>query len=351
MPLMKYLRKTYTSFATHIYDVPPRMFAFLSLIMLSFLPFMGIPTTTLQVLIRINFMATLAVSWDFLVRSGQASLGHALFFGMGAYGTALLFKYFGWPTFVTISLSVLICVGIAVLIGFSCLRVKGPYLAIVTFAFPLVLTGIVKYFPELGKDAGIKNLPRIFPTLAYTERWLAEYYLTFALMAISAIILYKIAYSKTGATFVAILDDELATKACGINVSKYRIMAFIISGLFAGLAGAIAAHSDLFMRRASPTFLSTEYSFVPIIVSVLGGMATIYGPLFGTYIYTFIDSFILKEMLKIDDWTRALIFVSIVLVLLIKWPRGIGRTIVEKLEDLEEPREVEEIQKERGEKG
>jgi branched-chain amino acid transport system permease protein len=326
------------------------MFAFLSFIMLSLLPFLGIPITTLQVLIRTHFMATLAVSWDFLVRSGQASLGHALFFGMGAYGTALLFKYLGWPPFLTIPLSMLICVGLALLIGFSCLRVKGPYLAIVTFAFPLILTGVVKYFPELGKDAGIKNLPRIFPTLAYSERWLAEYYLTFTLMTISSIILYKIANSKTGATFVAIFDDELATKACGINVSKYRIMAFMISGLFAGLAGAIGAHSDLYVRTASPTFLSTEYSFVPIIVSVLGGMATIYGPLFGTYIYTFIDSFILKEMLRIDDWTRALIFVSIVLVLLIKWPRGIGRTVVEKLEDLEEPREIEEIQKERATK-
>ncbi|MEM3730942.1 MAG: branched-chain amino acid ABC transporter permease [Candidatus Bathyarchaeia archaeon] len=346
----KYLRKAYTSFATHIYDIPPRMVAFLSLIILALLPLTDLPTATLQTLISLNFIAVLAVSWDFLVRSGQASLGHALFFGVGAYGTALLFKYFEWPPIVTIPLGVLAGVGIALLIGFPCLRVKGPYLAIVTFAFPLVLQGIVKFFPELGKDIGIRNLPRLFPTLTYSQRWFAEYYLSLALMAISAAILYKIAYSKTGITFVSILDDELATKACGINVSKYRVMAFVISGLFASLAGSVAAHTDLFQRRATPTFLSTQYSFIPIIVAVLGGMATIYGPLVGAYIYTFIDSYILKQMFNLDDWTRALIFILIVIILLIKWPRGIGRTIVEKLEDLEEPREIEEIERERARK-
>ncbi len=347
MPIRRYLRKAYTSFGTHIYDIPPRMFAFLSLILFSLLPLFNLPTTMLQPLISLNFITVLAVSWDFLVRSGQASLGHAIFFGIGAYGTALIFKYLGWQPLISIPLGVLSGVGIAFLIGFPCLRVKGPYFAIVTFAFPVVMTGIVKYFPELGKDAGIKNLPRIFPTLTYTQRWLAEYYLSFALMVLSAVIIYKIAYSKTGITFVSILDDDLAAKACGINVSKYRIMAFVISGLFASLAGGIAAHSDLFQRRASPTFLSSTYSFVPIIVSVLGGMGTIYGPLVGAYIYTFLDSFILKSIFKIDDFTRTLIFTVIVVILLLKWPRGIGRTIVEKLEDLEKPREIEEIEKEK----
>lgn len=346
----KYLRKAYMNFATHVYDVPPRMASFLSLIIISLIPLMNLPTATLQVFIALNFTTVLALSWDFLVRSGQASLGHAIFYGIGAYGTALLFKYLGWPPLVTIPLSVLAGVGVALLIGYPCLRVKGPYLAIVTFAFPLVLTGIVKYFPELGKDIGITNLPRLFPSLTYSQRWLAEYYLSFALMTVSAIILYKIAYSKTGITLVSILDDELASKACGINVSKYRVMAFVISGLFASLAGSIAAHSDLMQRRATPTFLSTQYSFIPIIVAVLGGMGTIYGPLFGAYFYTFIDNFILKELLNIDDWTRTLIFITIIVILLIKWPRGICRTIVEKLEDLEEPREVEEIEKERAKK-
>lgn len=349
MPI-KYFRKAYTTFATHIYDVPPRMTAFLLFIILSLLPLTGLRTTTLQTLIALNFMAVLAISWDFLIRSGQASLGHALFFGVGAYSTALLFKYLSWPPLVTIPLGVLVGVGIALLIGVPCLRVKGPYLAIVTFSFPLVLEGVIRFFPELGKDFGITNLPRLFPTLTYTQRWLAEYYLSFALMAISAIILYKIAYSKTGIVFVSILDDELASKACGINITKYRVLAFVISGLFASLAGGIAAHSDLFQRRASPTFFSTQYSFIPIIAAVLGGMATVYGPLIGVYFYTFLDRYVLEQIFNLDDWTRALIFVLIVVILLIKWPRGVGRTIVEKLEDLEEPREIEEIEKERAKK-
>jgi branched-chain amino acid transport system permease protein len=119
MPLntiTKNFRKAYTEFTTRIYDIPPRMLAFLILVMFTLFPYLipyGRPLREiLSVLISANLMAILAVSWDLLVgRTGLISLGHALFYGVGAYGTAILYKYFGWPIWITIPLGMLAGVG------------------------------------------------------------------------------------------------------------------------------------------------------------------------------------------------------------------------------------------------
>jgi len=353
MPLnmaTKYIRKAYTNFTTHIYDVPPRMLAFLILVILAAVPFAGINLLKLDILTAANLMAILAVSWDLLVgRTGQISLGHAIFYAAGAYGTALLFKYFNWPIWVTIPLSLLCGVGIALIIGIPSLRMKGPYLALVTMAVPLAITGFLYYFRDIfGGETGIRNLPKVFPSLTFFNRLIANYYLSLALMTISSIIIYKIATSKTGIVFISILDDELGAKACGINVTKYKLMSFAISGLFGSLAGSAYAH--LMVGSASPSYLDFSNSIIPIIATILGGIGTIYGPLVGTYIYYLMNRYVFQELLPLDQTTQILLFIIVVLLFVIKWPRGIGRAIVEKLEDLEEPREIEEIEKERAKK-
>jgi branched-chain amino acid transport system permease protein len=237
MPL-KYLRRAYTSFATHVYDVPPRMLAFLIFIILMIVPLTQLNLSIMENLTYANMIAILAVSWDLLVgRTGQISMGHAIFWGVGAYSAALLFQYFGWPVWMTIPITLLIGVGIAMAIGIPCLRVKGPYLALVTMSLPLAASGFLYYYTGVFKaDTGIE-LSRIFPTsFGWAGHFVANYYLSLSLMAISAVIIYKVATSRTGVVFVSLLDDELASKACGINVTKYKLMAFAISGLFGSLA-------------------------------------------------------------------------------------------------------------------
>jgi len=364
--ITRYLRKAYTSFATHVYDIPPRMLAFLMLIMFAVLPYAGIGTGFLSsILTPANLMAILAVSWDLLVgRTGQISLGHALFFGMGAYTTALLYKYLAWPIWITIPLSLIVGVAVALIIGVPSLRVKGPYLALVTMAFPIAVVGFLYYYSDIfGGEGGIMRLPRIFPTLPMYNRIIADYYLSLALMTLSSIIIYKIATSKTGMVFVSILDDELGTKACGINVTKYKIMSFAISGLFGSLSGAFYAH--MIMRAANPRYflditalIPMEYSIIPIAATILGGIGTIYGPIVGVYIYYLLDKYIFAQLnaylsryaIVIDPHMQLLIFFTVIVLLIIKWPRGIARALVEKLEDLEEPREIEEIEKEKAKK-
>jgi branched-chain amino acid transport system permease protein len=357
----RYIRKAYTSFTTYIYDVPPRMLALLIIFLLAVIPYVGTDLLMLgDILIPANLMAILAVSWDLLVgRTGQISLGHAMFYGVGAYATALLFKYFNWPVWITIPLSLLAGTGIALIIGIPCLRMKGPYLALTTMAFPLAITGFLFYFRNIfGGETGIgdireyvdgklvfRKFPKIFPSLKFYDRLIADYYLSLALMVISAIIIYKIATSKTGIVLISILDDELGAKACGINVTKYKLMSFAISGLFGSLAGALCAH--MLEGKANANFFHLSNSLTPVIVTILGGIGTIYGPLVGTYIYYILNKYIFLRVVPLDLTVQLLLFVIVVVIMILRWPRGLARAIVEKLEDLEEPREVEVILKEK----
>lgn len=358
MLLTSYFRRLYSSFVAHVFDIPPRFMALLLFLTLLSIPATGvIPGYYLNIFVRANILAIFAISWDLLVgRTGQISLGHALFFGVGAYGTGLLFTNFGLPVWVTIPLTLLAGSLIALLISVPCLRVKGPYLALVTMTFPLILWRIVKWSPLTGitgGEDGIKGLPSFFPFLRITELRLAEYYLTLLLLLVCSVILYKIANSKTGIVFLSILDNEVASKACGINVTKYKIMSFVISGVFATLAGCMQGH--LMQRSASPSMLELTYSFIPIIITFLGGVGTIYGPIVGAYIYVILDRYFLTDLLpKIlrdnfqvtlpseFEFAKWMIFALIVLILVIKWPRGVARFATDKLEDLEEARDLDE---------
>lgn len=356
----RYLRRGYSSFAAHVFDIPPRFMVFLFLIVLLLLPMVGLAPYYLSIIIQANVLAIFAVSWDLLVgRTGQISLGHAIFFGIGSYSTALLFKYYGLPVWITIPIALLTGSVAAFLLGFPGLRVKGPYLALVTMAFPLIVGTLLKWSPLIpifGGEFGIRGLPAFFsflpdPTPQVNYQRIAEYYLTLFLLFVSSVIIYKIANSKTGIVLVSILDDELASKACGINVTKYKLMAFMISGLFGTLAGCVQTH---LLHVANPPMFGLTLSFAPVIITFLGGIGTIYGPIVGSFIYLILDKYLLTDLLpKLCEYfnvtlpdefvyAKLLIFTLIVIILVIKWPRGVARFATDKLEDLEEARDLDE---------
>jgi branched-chain amino acid transport system permease protein len=332
--------------------------AFLFLMILLVLPVAGLNPYYLSVIIYANVLAIFAASWDLVVgRTGQISLGHAIFFGIGGYGTAILFKYYGLPVWVTIPIAMLVGALAALLLGFPCLRVKGPYLALVTMAFPLIISSIIKWTPLtpiFGGEYGIRGLPGFFPFLPIGQQRIAEYYLTLVLLAACSIIIYKIANSKTGIVFLSILDNELGSKACGINVTKYKLMSFMISGLFGTLAGCVYTHLGISGKVANPPMFELTMSFTPIIITFLGGLGTIYGALVGAYIYSILDKYFLTILFpklteyfnftlpREFEYAKLMIFTIIVLILVIKWPRGVSRFTNDKLEDLEEARDLDE---------
>jgi branched-chain amino acid transport system permease protein len=127
-------------------------------------------------------------------------------------------------------------------------------------------------------------------------------------------------------------------------------MSFAISGLFGSLAGCAQAY---FASRVMPSFFDISLSILPIIVTILGGIGTIYGPLVGTYVYVLLNEYVFPPVVgyvapaysQYAGFISLVIFMSIVIVFVIKWPRGIARVVVDKLEDIQEPREIEEFEK------
>jgi branched-chain amino acid transport system permease protein len=236
-----------------------------------------------EVLTRIIIFAIYASSWNLLASSGQGSLGHAAFLGIGGFVSALITIKLGVPPIFALLLGGLLSAGIGFLIGLTCVRLKAWFLAMVTFGFSVI---IVTIFSELDAFTGAVMG---FPTPLIADRGLPFYYVTFTIAVISIMAMYIIMESKIGLAFKAIHQNELEAKMIGINTPKYRLIAFVISTFFAGLAGGLFAQSIRFIDR---TVFGAEYSFLPLMICVIGGLGTIEGPIIGSAIYWLIDSYL-----------------------------------------------------------
>jgi branched-chain amino acid transport system permease protein len=223
------------------------------------------------------------------------------------------------PPVGSIPLSGLVAVLAGLIIGFPCLRLKGIYLALTTIAFPIILAGVVYALPGItGGELGLSGLDKL------TGSRIGDYYIVTLLMLGSCTIMYKLTQSNVGIIFHAIREDEVSLKVSGINTTKYKLLAFCLSGLFAGIAGGVYAH---FMRIAGPSTLSVSTSFTIIIYAVFGGVCTIYGSVAAVYII-----FPLMEVFQLLPQFRTLFFAAIVLIILLYMPSGFIQWIIDKIE-------------------
>src|SRR5512139_3782373 len=237
------------------------------------------------------------------------NFGHALFFGVGAYGAALLNLHLHIPPWGSIPLGALAAVFAGLIIGIPCLRLRGTYLALTTLAFPIILMGIVFTLPGITRLSGSR---------------MGDYYITVVLMLGLTTIMWKITDSKTGIIFHAIREDELAVRASGINTTRYKLLAFSLSGFFAGVSGGLYAH---FMRIAGPSTLEVGLSFTVVIWAVFGGIVTIYGPVAAIFVL-----FPLLEFLRFWPEYRTLMFAVVILLILLYMPEGLIPWVRDKIE-------------------
>ena len=315
-----YVRKLYTLFKGEVLVLPSRVAVLIFALGLLILPLITDDPYLLRILILTSIFAILAASWDLLSGfTGQMNFGHALFFGVAAYCTALLNLNLHLPPWASIPLGALGGVLAGLVIGIPCLRLRGTYLALTTLAFPLILMGIVFAIPNItGGELGISGLARL------SGSRLSDYYITVILMLGLGIIMWKITDSKTGIIFHAIREDEVAVRAAGINTTRYKLLAFCLSGFFAGIAGGLYAH---IMRTAGPSTLEITLSFQVVIWAVFGGIVSIYGPIGGVFVL-----FPLMEFLRILPKLRILMFAVIVLLILLFMPEGLIPWLRDKIE-------------------
>jgi branched-chain amino acid transport system permease protein len=315
-----YVRKLYTVFKAEVLVLPSRVVVFLFFLVLLLLPVVTQDPYLLRILILASIFAILAASWDLLSGfTGQLNFGHALFFGVGAYSSALLNLHVHIPPWGSIPSGALAAVLAGLIIGIPCLRLKGTYLALTTLAFPIILMGVVFAIPNItGGELGVSGLDRL------SGSRLTDYYVTVVLMLGLCTIMWKITDSNTGIIFHAIREDEVAVRTAGINTTRYKLLAFSLSGFFAGISGGLYAH---FMRIAGPSTLEVSMSFTVVIWAIFGGIVTIYGPVGAVFIL-----FPLLEFFRFWPEFRMLMFALVILLILLYMPNGLLPWVRDKIE-------------------
>jgi branched-chain amino acid transport system permease protein len=320
------LRRLFKDFRWGVLPVPGRVLAVVFVVFLFILP-IGASEYTLYIFTIAAIYAIFAVSWDMLAGyTGQVSFGHALFFGGGAYAAALLYKNLGWQPWATIPLGALIGTGIGVAASLPALRLRAPYLSLLTMAWPIIADKIIRALPAAiaGADSGVR-----VPALANSMT--GSYYICLVIMTVSVLIMWKLTdagskFVRTGLIFHAIREDEIAARATGINTIRYKILAFAISGFFAAFAGTLYAH---YFTLASPDLLSTTTSFLPIIWVVFGGIVSIYGPVVGVFtLYGLADYLRLTFLATYQSFS----VVVIIILILLFMPEGVAVWIRDKIE-------------------
>ncbi len=249
--------------------------------------------------------------------NGQISLGHGGFFAAGAYTTAILMHRYGVPYWATLPPAALICFALGVLFGLPALRFEGPYLALVTLAMAVAMPQLLKYFDSwTGGQQGI-NLVKVQPPPGFgidRDRWL--YLVVLAGLVLAMRVAANLLHGRTGRALVAIRDHPIAAAAMGIDVARYKTLAFGTSTLFTGVAGALSAIVIGFVAPESFTlFLSLSF----LVGSAIGGIATISGAIVGGFFIEFVPNFA-NDISDAAPWA---IYGLAMLLFMYVMPRGV----------------------------
>ncbi len=280
----------------------------------------------LHIFVMSEIYAVLALSLALIVGfSGQVSMGHAAFYGMGAYVSAILSVKFGLSFWITFW-----CGGVAAgllsyVLGRLVLRLRGHVLAITT-AFFCVLVNVVmnNWIPVTNGPMGIAGIPRPTPINLFGLHLVFEnrtqyYYLGLVFVALVTWFLQRIVSSRYGDELVAVRENQELARSVGIDVMKSKVFAFTLGGAIAGLAGAFYAHYILFI---SPVTFTISESINMLVMVIFGGMSTLTGPIFGAISLT-----VLPEFLRMAGELRLVIY-GVALICFIIWlPQGIWGSI------------------------
>jgi branched-chain amino acid transport system permease protein len=258
--------------------------------------------------------ALFAASLHFIMGpAGMHSFGHAAYFGLGAYGAALLVRSLGLPMELSLVLAPVAAAIGALVFGWFCVRLSGVYLAMLTLAFAQIVWSIIFQWDEF--TGGSNGLTGVWPA-----EWLADkrnyYYLTLALVAAGVLLLRRTLFAPFGYALRAGRDSPLRSDAIGIDVKRLQWAAFVVAAVFAGLAGALYAFSK---GSISPDSVGVGRSVDGLVMVLLGGLQTLAGPIVGAVTFTWLQDAVARN----TDYWRALLG-GIILVLVLVFPQGIA---------------------------
>ena len=263
------------------------------------------------ILVLANIYAALGASFDLLMGyTGLGVIGYGLFVGVGGYASAFLNLSFGMSPWVTMPLGGLTGAFFGLLLGISCLRLRGLYLAFASFASAAICEKTILVFHDITN--GFEGLSGIVP---FSLSRIANYYASLIMMLATAGFLLILVKSKIGLIAQSIRNDQEAAEAVGINTTRYKLIVFLISSFLGGFWGAFMTH---YMTHVGPEVFGIRVGILIIMITIVGGMRTIIGSIGGAYLLI-----IMNELLREIGEFRLLIYSLITIIIFLLMPEGI----------------------------
>lgn len=299
-----------------------KWFLLLVLVVFLVLPFFMENRYVFQVVMISCLFAICSLSLNLILGyTGQPSLAHAGFFGIGAYGVAKL-TIAGMSFWLALPIAALISALIGLVIGIPTLRTRGAYFSIATLCMGVIITLIAFNWVEF--TGGANGLVGIPPPSAIElpligeirfETQTEQYYLVLAFLLLTLFLMNRLVYSIKGLTFMAVRNNEPLADSVGINPFATKLLSFVVANFFAGMAGGIYAS---LIGSISPTASAIEMTFGWLIFVLLGGAATLTGPIIGTFALTF-----LNEYLQFLQEYSVIIYGLLLILVIMYFPRGL----------------------------
>ena len=270
-----------------------------------------------HVLVLAGIFVLMALGFDLVLGYlGELSLGHAAFFGIGAYATALLARNFAVPFPLDLLLAGAITGAFGFLIGAPSLRLKGPYFAIVTFGFAEILRLLALNWTSVTRGPmGLPDVPHahLGPYPIRTE--LGYYYVVLVLIGLAVLVTRRLLDSTVGHAFLAIRENEELAAAAGIATFRVKVVGFAIGMVFTGMAGSVYAR---YVHFVDPTALSFYFTVTVVSMVILGGQGSIAGTILGALLLT-----LLPEYLRVAERARLVIFGAFLMLAIVFMPDGL----------------------------
>ena len=281
----------------------------------------------LQVMIFIGVNTLLALSLNMLMGyAGQISLGHAAFFGIGAYTTAVLSTTYNISPWLSLPAAIFMGIAIAYIVGIPTLRLTGYYLAMGTLGFGIIVNIVFReWYSVTGGASGFVGIPPLSVGNFVFDTDRSYFFLVWGVVVFFFIICRRIIDSRVGRALRAIHDGEHAAAAMGVNIAKMKLRIFVLSAAMASLAGFLYAHQVYFISPGTFDFLA---SIRLVTMVVIGGMASIWGSLLGASLLT-----LLPEWLHAFADYEMMVYGLVLMLVMIFLPQGLTRGIVDIYEN------------------
>ncbi len=267
----------------------------------------------LHTVITSIIFVTLAISWNMMLNTGQINLAHITFFGIGSYATALMYDKFHLFPIINMIVGGVAAVVLALIIGSITLRMRGIYFAIATLSMVPAMMVVITMTPKITYGSmGIALTP------LFGGNRIPTYYFALAIALAALLVSYLVKKSKLNYAFVAIREDEDAAKMIGVNTTRYKIIAFILSSFFTGVVGGFYAY---YMNYIEPrTVFNVAMQLRTQVMVIFGGIYSILGPVVGAVSLSFLQEY-LRQFLPTGN---ELIYGIFLVIMILFLPKGVA---------------------------